>query len=155
MKINIDINAIKRAKIAIIVSRFNSTITDALLQGAIEQLAANNIHGSSLTIAPVPGAVEIPLIAQCFAEKDKYDAIICLGAVIRGDTTHYDYVCQQVSHGCQKVMLDYAVPIIFGVLTTENVAQAEDRLGGKHGHKGKDAADAALEMIALMRKLEA
>jgi 6,7-dimethyl-8-ribityllumazine synthase len=97
----------------------------------------------------VPGAVEIPFAVQRLAQLNRYDAIIALGAVIRGETTHYDYVCEQVSQGCQRVMLDFDCPVIFGVLTTENEAQALDRVGGNHGHKGKDALDCALQMIAI------
>ena len=96
--------------------------------------------------------VEIPLTAQLLAQQNKYDAIICLGAVIRGETSHYDYVCEQVSQGCQQVMMQYDIPVIFGVLTTENEKQALDRVGGAHGHKGRDSADAAIEMIGLMQQ---
>lgn len=135
-------------KIAVITSRFNEEITSKLKEGALHRLAEKNIH--HIDIFDVPGAVEIPLIAKLCAKQKKYDAIICLGAVIRGETTHYDYVCEQVSQGCQKIMLDYEIPVIFGVLTTENEAQAFDRVGGAHGHKGVDAADAALEMIKLI-----
>ena len=101
----------------------------------------------------VPGAIEIPLVAKLLAESNRYKAIIALGAVIRGETSHYDYVCDQVSQGCQKVMLDFNIPVIFGVLTTENEEQALARVGGVHGHKGIDAADAALEMIQVVEEL--
>lgn len=138
--------------IAIITSRFNQPITEALCAGAIERLQELGIPSDAIQAVWVPGAVEIPLIAQQFARRADIGAVICLGAVIRGETTHYDYVCQQVSYGCQKVALTYDKPIIFGVLTTENDEQAWDRVGGNHGHKGRDAADAALEMIEVMRK---
>ncbi|AHE66994.1 6,7-dimethyl-8-ribityllumazine synthase [Legionella oakridgensis ATCC 33761 = DSM 21215] len=101
----------------------------------------------------VPGAVEIPLVAQQLAKHKQGKVIIALGAVIRGETTHYDYVCQQVSHGCQQVALQQNIPVIFGVLTTENEAQAWDRLGGNHGHKGMDAADAAITMYSVLQQL--
>lgn len=139
-------------KIAIIVSEFNNTITHALRDGAIDQLKSKGMSEEAIEIVHVPGAVEIPLAAQILAKQNKFSAIICLGAVIRGETTHYDYVCDQVSQGCQRVMLNETIPVIFGVLTTENEAQAEDRIGGKHGHKGRDAADAALSMIAFVEK---
>ena len=134
-------------KIAIVVSRFNEAITQKLFDGCIDRLGLQEMTVSSDAITWVPGVVEIPLIAQRYA-KAGYDAVICLGAVVRGETTHYDYVCQQVSYGCQRVALDHDVPVVFGVLTTENSAQAHDRLGGAHGHKGHDAADVALEMMA-------
>jgi 6,7-dimethyl-8-ribityllumazine synthase len=133
-------------KIAVITGRFNEPVTSKLYDGCIKRLEEQGVTLEDDDIRWVPGVVEIPLIAQRFAQKG-YDAIICLGAVIRGETTHYDYVCQQVSYGCQRVALDYDVPVIFGILTTENGDQAFDRVGGKHGHKGKDAADTAMEMI--------
>jgi 6,7-dimethyl-8-ribityllumazine synthase len=138
---------------AIVVSEFNNEITAELLNGAQQQLLASAIPPEHIEIFKVPGAVEIPLVAQLLAKKHKYDAIICLGAVIRGDTDHYDYVCEQVSQGCQRVMLDHAVPVIFGILTTNTEAQAYDRIGGKEGHKGVDAANAALQMVKLVRTL--
>lgn len=142
----------EKIKIAVIVSRFNEEITEKLKAGALERLMQQGISQEQLTIIDVPGAIEIPLIAKQCANQKQYHAIICLGAVIRGETSHYDYVCEQVSQGCQKVMMQYDIPVIFGVLTTENTAQAHDRVGGAHGHKGHDAADAALEMIVLMRQ---
>lgn len=139
-------------KIAVITSRFNEEVTGKLKSGALARLSARKITKDQLTIIDVPGAIEIPLIAQQIAKQKKYDAIICLGAVIRGETSHYDYVCEQVSQGCQQVMLHYDIPVVFGVLTTETLEQALDRVGGTHGHKGHDAADAALEMISLMER---
>jgi 6,7-dimethyl-8-ribityllumazine synthase len=140
-----------KIKIAVIVSRFNEEITKKLKLGAMERLAECGIPSHQLLVIDVPGAIEIPLIAKKIAMQKSYDAIICLGAVIRGETSHYDYVCEQASSGCQQVMLQYDIPVIFGVLTTENEEQAFDRAGGSHGHKGCDAVDAALEMIKLMR----
>ncbi len=140
--------------IAIIVSRFHEDITELLLKGAIERLIELGIDDKDLQIARVPGAVELPLAAQQFAKHEDCLAIICLGAVIRGETDHYDYVCQQVSNGCQRVSLDFDIPVIFGVLTTDNKEQALARAGGTHGHQGHYAAEAALEMIALMKHHE-
>ena len=138
--------------IAIIVSQFNQDITQELLAGAVKQLTAKGFTSQHITVVEVPGAVEIPLIAKRLAKKNQYAAIIALGAVVRGETTHYDYVCQQVSDGCQRVMLDLETPVIFGVLTTENDEQAWDRLGGKHGHKGVDAVDCALAMHSILQQ---
>lgn len=140
-------------KIAIVVSQFNSNITDELLEGALSRLKELEIDATNITTIHVPGAIEIPLATQLLASNKIYDAIICLGAVIRGETNHYDYVCQQVSYGCQRVMLDFNIPVIFGVLTTDNEAQALDRIGGKEGHKGKEAADVALTMIGIVDEL--
>lgn len=139
--------------IAIVVSEFNQHITEKLLEGTLLRLHESGKTDNDIRIIHVPGAVEIPLIAKLLAASNQYAAIICLGAVIRGETSHYDYVCEQVSQGCQQVMMQYSLPVIFGVLTTENDEQAEDRVGGKHGHKGKDAADAALRMIQIINNL--
>ncbi|HEX4045265.1 MAG TPA: 6,7-dimethyl-8-ribityllumazine synthase [Gammaproteobacteria bacterium] len=134
---------------AIVVSEYNANITEKLLAGALSRLKSKGINENAIVITKVPGAVEIPLTAQRLAKTKKYQAIICLGAVIRGDTDHYDYVCQQVSYGCQRVMLDFDTPVIFGILTTHTEEQAEDRVGGTGGHKGEEAADAALQMVTL------
>lgn len=139
--------------LALVVSRFNQAITDALQKGAMERLSERGIKAQDIMLIEVPGAVEIPLIAKRLALSKKVEIIIALGAVIRGETSHYDTVCEQVSAGCQRVALDHNLPIIFGVLTTENEAQAWDRLGGNHGHKGRDAADAALEMHQILNQL--
>lgn len=136
--------------IAIIVSRFNEKVTQALLEGATTRLQELNFRTGDICIKTVPGAVEIPLVAQRLARSGNYQAIITLGAVIRGETTHYDYVCQQVSDGCQSVMLENDLPVIFGVLTTENGEQALARCGGSHSNKGRECADAAVEMVALL-----
>src|SRR5579862_909258 len=142
------------AQYAIVVSEFNTEITEKLLQGAITRLKERGISDSHIFTIKVPGAVEIPLTAQMLAKTNQYDAIICLGAVIRGDTNHYDYVCQQVSFGCQRVMLDHNLPVIFGLLTTENEQQAQSRIGGANGHKGIEAADTAMVMVETMRQLQ-
>ncbi len=144
----------KACRIAIVVSLFNQFITGRLESGCIKQLYSGGIQKDNLTVVEVPGAVELPLVAQKLAQSKSYDAVIMLGCVIRGDTDHYDYVCQQVSYGCQKVALDSGLPIIFGVLTTDNEEQALARVGGQHGHKGVDAADAALAMIEIMKQIQ-
>jgi 6,7-dimethyl-8-ribityllumazine synthase len=137
---------------AIVISLFNQEVTDKLLAGALERLAQAGIPTQHIEIIKVPGAIEIPLAAKLVAGTGQYRAVICLGSVIRGDTDHYDYVCRQVSDGCQRVMLDLEVPIIFGVLTTENLEQAYARCGGSEGHKGVEAADAALQMAQVVEK---
>lgn len=139
--------------VAIVVSRFNLAITDELLQGALQRLASCGFAEQDITVVEVPGAIEIPLVAKRLAQKNHYQAIIALGAVIRGETSHYDYVCQQVSDGCQCVALELETPIIFKVLTTENEAQAWDRLGGNHGHSGVDAVDCAIAMHSILQQL--
>jgi 6,7-dimethyl-8-ribityllumazine synthase len=142
--------------IAIIVSRFNQNITEELLKGALQRLQELNFPEQCITIIRVPGAIEIGLAAQQIAISDENClAIICLGAVIRGETNHYDYVCQQVSYACQKVALQESIPIIFGVLTTDNEEQAFARIDEKHCHKGRDAVDAAMEMISVLEQIEA
>lgn len=139
--------------IAIIVSQFNQEVTDLLLAGATQRLKERGVPMSLTPIYYVPGAVEIPVLASKLASSRKFDGIICLGAVIRGETSHFDYVCMQVSYGCQKVAIEYTIPVIFGILTTDNEAQALDRCGGIHGHKGIECADVALDMIALMEQI--
>ena len=139
--------------IALVVSQFNREITYELQKGALKRLIECGFNIENITVVEVPGAVEIPLIAKQLARKSSFGAIIALGAVIRGETTHYDYVCQQVSEGCQHVALEFNIPVVFGVLTTETEAQAWDRVGGHHGHKGVDAADCAISMYALLKKL--
>ena len=140
-------------RIAVVVSRYNQDITFELMNGAITRLQELNIEKKDITVVEVPGAVEIPLVCKKLASKKSFDAIITLGAVIRGETTHYDYVCEMVSSGCKDISLQFELPVIFGVLTTENVDQAWDRLGGTRGHKGKDAADAAVEMHYILKEL--
>lgn len=139
--------------IALVVSRFNSDVTERLLAGTRIRLAERGFDESQVTVVHVPGAVEIPLAAQKLAQSGRFEAVITLGAVIRGETDHYDYVCTMVSQGCLQVSLQFGLPILFGVLTTDNDEQALDRVGGRHGHKGRDCVDAACEMVALARKL--
>lgn len=139
--------------LAIVTSRFNEEITERLYNGALARLQELHFSEEQITAVWVPGAVEIPLAAQRLARTNIYSAIICLGAVIRGETSHYDYVCQQVSFGCQKVALQEDIPVIFGVLTTENEEQALARTGGHHGHKGCEAVDAAISMISVLRQI--
>jgi len=139
-------------QIAIVVSEFNAEITEKLLEGCLSRLKKCGVAGNQIYVVKVPGAIEIPLTAQWLIKKN-FQVIIGLGAVIKGETDHYQYVCEQVSQGCQQVMLESGIPIIFGVLTTKNSKQAYDRIGGKHGHKGVDAADAALRMLKIMNEL--
>lgn len=140
--------------IAIVVSEFNTSITEKLLTGAVSRLKEHGKSDAEIYVVRVPGAIEIPLAAKLLAISNQFGAIICLGAVIRGETSHYDYVCDQVSQGCQQVMMQYNLPVIFGILTTENDEQAEDRIGGKHGHKGVESADAAIQMIQITQILK-
>ncbi len=143
----------KGAKFGIVVSRFNEFITTKLLGGALDTLHRHEAKESDIDVAWVPGAFEIPLAAKKMAESGKYDAIICLGAVIRGATSHYDYVCNEVSKGVAQVGLQSGVPVIFGVVTTENIEQAIERAGTKAGNKGVDGAMAAMEMVNLLKKI--
>lgn len=140
-------------KIAIVAARFNDFIVARLIDGALDALKRHNVKDDDITLVKVPGAFEIPVAAKSLAESKKYDAVICLGAVIRGSTTHYDYVCNEVSKGIAQVSLATGVPVMFGVLTTENVEQAIDRSGAKAGNKGSDCALGALEMINLLRQM--
>lgn len=140
-------------KYAIVVARFNEFITGKLLGAAIDGLERHGVKNEDIDVAWVPGAFEIPLIAQKLATSGKYQAVITLGAVIRGSTTHYDYVCNEVAKGVAKVQLDTGVPVIFGVVTTENIEQAIERAGTKAGNKGYDAAVTAIEMANLLTTL--
>ena len=141
-------------KFAIVVARFNEFITSKLLGGALDTLKRHETPEENITVAWVPGSFEIPLVAKKFAESKKFDAVICLGAVIRGATTHYDYVCNEVSKGVAQVSLQTGVPTIFGVVTTENIQQAVERAGTKAGNKGSDAAMSAMEMANLLKAVE-
>lgn len=143
----------KDMKIAIVVARFNEFITSKLLSGCVDCLLRHEAAEENLTVAWVPGAFEIPLAAQKLAASHKYDAVICLGAVIRGATPHFDYVCAEASKGIAQVSLATGVPVSFGVLTTENIQQAVERAGTKAGNKGVDCAMAAMEMVDLCRKM--
>lgn len=141
-------------KVGIVVARFNEFITSKLLGGAMDGLKRHNVCEENVDVAWVPGAFEIPLIASKMAESKKYDAIICLGAVIRGTTSHYDYVCSEVSKGIAAVSLESKIPVMFGVLTTDNIEQAIERAGTKAGNKGYDCAVGAIEMVNLIRDIE-
>jgi len=142
------------ASIGIVCARFNEFITSKLLGGALDCLTRHGIDEEMIDIAWVPGAFEIPLIAQKMAKSGKYDAVICLGAVIRGSTTHYDYVCSEVSKGIATASINTGVPVMFGVVTTENIEQAIERAGTKAGNKGYDCALGAIEMINLIREID-
>lgn len=142
-------------KFAIVVARFNEFITNKLLGGALDALKRHETPDENISVAWVPGAFEIPLVAKKLASTGNFDAIICLGAVIRGETTHYDYVCNEVSKGVAAVALQSGVPTIFGVVTTENIQQAIERAGTKSGNKGFDAAVSAMEMANLVKNLSA
>ena len=141
-------------KFAIVVSRFNEFITSKLLGGALDMLKRHETNDDDIDVCWVPGAFEIPLVAKKLASSKKYDAVICLGAVIRGSTTHYDYVCNEVSKGIATVGLTTGVPTIFGVVTTENIEQAIERSGTKAGNKGSDAAVSAMEMANLLKSID-
>jgi 6,7-dimethyl-8-ribityllumazine synthase len=136
-------------KFGIIVSRFNDFITGRLLDGAVDALTRSGAEDADISVIKVPGAFEIPMAAKKLADQGQYDAVICLGAVIRGATTHYDYVCAEVSKGIAAVSLEAGIPVIFGILTTETIEQAIERAGTKAGNKGFDAAQAAIEMANL------
>lgn len=140
-------------KIAIIVSRFNDFITKKLLEGALDALYRHNAVEENITIYYVPGAYEIPLIAKKLAETKRFDAIIALGTVIRGNTPHFDYIANEVAKGVAQVNLEYGTPVIFGVLTTDSIEQAVERAGSKGGNKGFDAAMTAIEMISLVNQI--
>ncbi|GGL62193.1 6,7-dimethyl-8-ribityllumazine synthase [Sporolactobacillus putidus] len=141
-------------KVGIVVSRFNEFITNRLLAGAQDALLRHGVDGKDIDIAWVPGAFEIPFVAGKMAATGQYDTILTLGAVIRGATSHYDYVCSEVSKGVAKIGLETGVPVIFGVVTTENIEQAVERAGTKAGNKGWDAAVSGIEMAGLNRQLE-
>ena len=136
-------------RVAIVVARFNSAITERLLAGSLEALEEAGVHEEDIVVTWVPGAFEIPLIAKRFAESDRYDAVICLGAVIRGETAHFDFVADQVASGIMQIMLSADLPVIFAVLTTENYEHAEARSGKREDNIGFTYALAALEMASL------
>ncbi len=142
-------------KVGIVVARFNEFITSKLLGGAMDGLLRHDVKEEDIHVAWVPGAFEIPLIASKMAKSGKYDAVICLGAVIRGATSHYDYVCNEVSKGIATVSMNSDIPVMFGVVTTENIEQAIERAGTKAGNKGYDCALGAIEMVNLIRGIEA
>ena len=140
-------------KVGIVAARFNEFITSKLLGGAVDGLKRHDVKEEDIEVAWVPGAFEIPLIASKMAKSGKYDAVICVGAVIRGSTSHYDYVCAETSKGIAQVGMNTGVPTIFGILTTDNIEQAIERAGTKAGNKGYDAACTAIEMVNLLKEM--
>ena len=144
----------KGIKVGIVAARFNEFIVSKLLSGCEDGLLRHGVQPQDISVAWVPGAFEIPLIASKMAASGKYDAVICLGAVIRGSTSHYDYVCAEVSKGIAQVSLQSQVPVLFGVLTTDTIEQAIERAGTKAGNKGYDCALSAVEMVNLIREVE-
>jgi len=140
-------------KFGIVVARFNELVTSKLLDGANDCLMRSGVMEGDIDVAWVPGAFEIPLAAQKMAQSKKYDALICLGAVIKGSTSHFDYVCSGVTSGCNSVALESGIPVLFGVLTTDNLEQALERAGSKAGNKGFECAQGAIEMASLVGKL--
>lgn len=140
-------------KVGIVASRFNEFIVSKLVGGAMDGLIRHDVKDEDITVAWVPGAFEIPLAAKKMAKSGKYDAVICLGTVIRGETSHYDYVCAEVSKGIAQVSLESEVPVMFGILTTDTIEQAVTRAGTKAGNKGYDCALGAIEMVNLMKQL--
>ncbi len=151
--IDLQKNAPVPFNVGIVVARFNPEVTSRLLEGALGRLKELGFNDDKITVVHVPGAVEIPLIAKKLIEGARFRAILALGAVIRGETSHFDYVCLMASNGCQQLSLESGTPVVFGVLTTENEAQAMERSGGSMGNKGADAVDTAMEIVALLRVL--
>lgn len=143
----------KEIKVGIVCARFNEFIVSKLLGGALDGLKRHDVKEENIEVAWCPGAFEIPLVAAKMAKSGRYDAVICLGAVIRGNTSHYDYVCAEVSKGIASVGLDTGLPVMFGVVTTENIEQAIERAGTKAGNKGYDCAVSAIEMVNLLGEL--
>jgi 6,7-dimethyl-8-ribityllumazine synthase len=140
----------KKTRIAIAAARFNAEIVDELLTGCLRRLAELGVGGGRVEVMRVPGAFELPVTARAFARTGRFDAVICLGAVVRGETPHFDYVAGECARGIQDVSIWEDLPVIFGVLTTNTQEQATDRIGGKHGHAGERAAEAAVEMIGVL-----
>ena len=140
-------------RVGIVAARFNEFITSKLVGGALDGLKRHDVKEEDIDVAWVPGAFEIPLIASKMAKSKKYDAVICVGAVIRGSTSHYDYVCSEVSKGIANVSLNSDIPVMFGVLTTDNIEQAIERAGSKAGNKGYECATGAIEMVNLIKQL--
>ena len=141
-------------RIAIVISRFNSFIVDRLYDGAIKSLEANDVSKDAITVVKVPGAFEIPVVVKTLLDKDEYDAVITLGAIIRGETPHFDFIANECTHGISQLAINSGVPVIFGVLTVDNAGQAMDRAGDEESNKGYEAASAALEMIAVLKKIK-
>lgn len=142
-------------KVGIVAARFNEFIVSKLVSGAVDGLVRHGVNEDDIHTSWVPGAFEIPVIAAKMASCGKYDAVICLGAVIRGSTSHYDYVCSEVSKGVAAVSLQSRIPVMFGVLTTDTIEQAIERAGSKAGNKGSECAAGAIEMVNLMREIDA
>ena len=140
-------------KVAIVIARFNEFITSKLLGGALDTLKRHGVKDDDISVAWVPGAFEIPLISSKMAESGKYDAVIALGAVIRGSTSHYELVCNEAAKGIAQVQLKTGIPVLFGVITTENIEQAIERAGSKAGNKGSECAESAIEMVNLIREI--
>jgi len=140
-------------RLAVVVARFNAHVTSKLYDGCRDELAERGLELDTLTTVEVPGCFELPLVARELAASGRFDAIVCLGAVIRGDTPHFDYVSSETASGLQRAALDTGVPVVFGVLTTDNEEQAVERVGGSEGHKGRDAALTAIEMVHTMRRV--
>ena len=143
----------KGMKVGIVAARFNEFIVSKLLSGALDGLRRHDVKEDDIAIAWVPGAFEIPVAAQKMAGSGEYDAVICLGTVIRGSTSHYDYVCNEVSKGIAHVSMESQIPVLFGVLTTENIEKAIERAGTKAGNKGYDCALSAIEMVNLLKEI--
>jgi 6,7-dimethyl-8-ribityllumazine synthase len=144
----------KGLRIGVVVSRFNRTVTEQLLSGALEALARHDVADGDVDVVHVPGAFEVPFAARCLAARGGYDALVCLGAVIRGETPHFEYIAAELTRGIGRIMEDHRVPVAFGVLTTDTVEQALDRAGARHGNKGYEAAVTAIEMACLARALK-
>ena len=144
----------EKIRVGMVAARFNEFIVSKLIEGAVDGLRRHGVEDDCIDLAWVPGAFEIPLIASQMAKSGKYDAVICLGAVIRGSTSHYDYVCSEVSKGIAQVSLKSDIPVMFGVLTTDTIEQAIERAGTKAGNKGFDCAAGAIEMVNLVREIK-
>ena len=142
------------ARVAVVAARFNQELVDALLDGCQARLLELGIDSSYIAVHRVPGAFELPVAAKVVAQTKRFGAVICLGAVVRGDTPHFDYVAGECARGIQDVALSESLPVIFGVLTTNDQQQAWDRTGGKHGHAGQRAAEAAVEMVVLLNQIK-
>jgi 6,7-dimethyl-8-ribityllumazine synthase len=139
--------------VAIVVSRYHQDITQKLLDGALQRLQELGFHSDQITEVWVPGVTELPLTAQRLARTRNYEVILCLGSIILNETQHFDHLCKQVSHGCQQVALTHDIPVIFGVLMTDDLKQAIDQANGKKGHRGREAVDAAFEFISVLRQI--
>ena len=144
---------VRGANFAVVASRFNASVVDGLLIGAEQGFGDHGVPGERLTVVRVPGAFEIPITAKRLASRGRYAAIVTLGSVIRGETPHFDYICRECAHGVMQVSMESGLPVIFGVLTTEDQDQALARAGGERGNKGREAALAAMEMVTLLRRI--